>query len=494
MGGFFGVVSKQNCVPDIFFGTDYHSHLGTVRGGMAVLAEGPRFHRAIHDIENSQFRTKFDQDFERFNGLAAKAGIGVISDYDDQPLLIASHLGVYTLVTVGLLSNIDELVEELYQKNGTHLSELGRGVVNPTEVVAAMINSQDSYAQGIEYAQKRALGSCSLILLTNKGEMYVGRDRYGRTPVVLGEKEGSYAAAIESCSFPNLGYKPLRDLGFGEVVKVTVNGVETVVAPTGKRGAICSFIWVYFGYPASTFDGRNVEQVRYRCGECLAKRNPVEADSVGGVPDSGVGHALGYAATAGIRYARPFVKYTPTWPRSFMPSDPSLRQHIAQMKLIPIPELIKDQRLIFCDDSIVRGTQLRDQVRRLTADGAKEIHMRIACPPLLYKCRFINFSRSRSVMDLITRRVIKEIDGDKAEISRYQDPDSDSYKKMVEIIRERLGLTSLAFQRIDDLKKSIGADADNLCTYCWTGQDVSLENSCASGCSSCDRNCIAKSV
>ena len=475
MGGFFGVVSKVNAVPDLFFGTDYHSHLGTVRGGMAVLDDRRFFHRAIHDIGNTQFRSKFDGDFQYFNTLNSCAGIGVISDYDDQPILIASHLGVYAIVTVGVLTNVDALVEELYRKNSTHLAELGRGMINPTEVVAALIDSQPTFAEGIRYAQSRVEGSCSLIVLNDKGEMYVARDTYGRTPIALAEKDDARAVAMESCAFPNIGYTPVRDIAPGEIVKVLPDVVETLYRPEKPQTATCAFMWVYFGYPASTFDGRNVEAMRYRSGRLLARRNPVDADCVAGVPDSGVGHALGYAAESGIPYERPFVKYTPTWPRSFMPSDQTLRQHIARMKLIPIPELIKGKRLIFCDDSIVRGTQLRDQVRRLNAAGAKEIHMRIACPPLLHNCRFINFSRSRSVMDLVTRRVIQELEGDGADIRKYQDPDGAPYKKMVEVIRARLGLTTLAYQRIDDLKQAIALDGDPVCTYCWDGRDITLQ-------------------
>ena len=493
MGGFFGAVSRKSCVSDIFFGTDFHSHLGTVRGGMAITSEN-RFHRAIHDISNTQFRSKFDHDFQAFNRLGARAGIGIISDHDDQPLLIASHLGMYAIVAVGVLINLDELVAELYQREGgTHLSELGGGAINPTEVVASLINTQDSFEEGIQYAQSRIVGSCSLIILTLDGRLYAARDRYGRTPIALGEKNDGYAVATESCSFPNTGYRLVRDLGCGEVVELTADGVETVVPPAPGPGAICAFLWVYFAYPASTIDGRNVEQTRYRCGQYLASHQPVDADFVAGVPDSGVGHALGYAAASGIYYARPFVKYTPTWPRSFMPTDQSVRDQIAQMKLIPIPELINGKRMIFCDDSIVRGTQLRDQVNRLNAAGAKEIHMRIACPPLLYKCRFINFSRTRSSMDLAGRRVIQEIEGPDADIARYQDPDDRPYKTMVEKIRFRLGLTTLSYQRIDDLKKAIGVPG--ICTYCWTGQDVSLDESCAAGCVSCSKvSCAVKSV
>jgi amidophosphoribosyltransferase len=489
MGGFFGVVSKEDCVTDLFFGTDYHSHLGTMRGGMAVFS-GKGFQRAIHDISNAQFRSKFDNEFKRFEG---QAGIGVISDNEDQPLIISSHLGVYAIVTVGIVTNLQPLVKELYATHAAQFSEMSRGGINPTELIATLINSQSSLAEGVQYAQQKIEGSCSLLILTLKGELYAARDRFGRTPMVLAQKEGAVAVALESCCFPNLGYVITRELGPGEMVLCTPDGVETVL-PAGEQMAVCSFLWVYFGYPPSTYEGRNVEMARYRCGGALARRNPVEADSVGGVPDSGVAHALGYAVEAGIRYARPFVKYTPTWPRSFLPSDPKARELIAQMKLIPVPGLIQGKRLVFCDDSIVRGTQLFDQVKRLYDDGAKEIHMRIACPPLLYQCRFLNFSRAKNEMDLATRRFIREIDGDNADIAMYRDPDGAPYQEMVGRIRQRLGLSSLAYQRIDDLVEAIGLPRNKLCTYCWTGEDVAKPNGCTHGCSRCPSPCAAKSV
>ncbi|NLF99171.1 MAG: amidophosphoribosyltransferase [Lentisphaerae bacterium] len=489
MGGFFGVVAKEDCVTDLFFGTDYHSHLGTMRGGMAVLSD-KGFQRAIHDISNSQFRTKFENDFRRFEG---KAGIGVISDNEDQPLIISSHLGVYAISTVGVITNIPPLVKELYATHAAQFSEMSRGGVNPTELVATLINSQPTLAEGVRFAQQKIEGSCSLLILTLEGDLYAARDRFGRTPVVLGQKEGAVAATMESCCFPNLGYAVTRELGPGEMVLCSPDGIETVV-PAGEQMAICSFLWVYFGYPASTYEGRNVEMARYRCGGALARRNPVDADSVGGVPDSGVAHALGYAVEAGIRYARPFVKYTPTWPRSFMPPDQKARELIAQMKLIPIPGLIQGKRLIFCDDSIVRGTQLRDQVKRLYDDGAKEIHMRIACPPLLYQCRFLNFSRSKNEMDLATRRFIREIEGENADIAKYRDPDGSPHQDMVGRIRQRLGLHSLAYQRLDDLVEAIGLPQEKLCTYCWTGEDIAKPNGCTHGCSRCPSQCAAGAV
>jgi len=403
MGGFFGIAAKEDCVIDLYYGTDYHSHLGTMRGGMAVLGEGG-FTRVIHDIRTSQFRSKFEDDVRLFKG---RSGVGVISDFEDQPLIIASHLGTFAIVTVGKVANLDALVAELYANNRAQFSEMSRAGVNPTELVATLINTQDSFEAGIRYAQERICGSCSLLVLKDDGTLFAARDRYGRTPITLGEKTGAWALALESCSLPNLGYAPVRDLGPGEIVRVTADGVE-ICRPPGETLAICSFLWVYFGYPASSYEGRNVESVRYRCGEALARHDPgIRADFVGGVPDSGVGHALGYARATGIPYARPFVKYTPTWPRSFMPPAQEHRDLIARMKLIPVADLIRGRNLIFCDDSIVRGTQLRDQVHRLYDDGAREIHMRIACPPLLYGCKFLNFSRSKGEQDLATRKAIR---------------------------------------------------------------------------------------
>jgi amidophosphoribosyltransferase len=477
MGGFFGVVAKHDCVTDLFYGTDYHSHLGTMRGGMAVLGEDG-FTRVIHDIRTSQFRSKFEDDFNLFKG---RAGVGVISDFEDQPLIIASHLGTFAIVTVGVVTNLPELVAELYAKHRVQFSEMSRAGVNPTELVASLINTQDSFEAGIRYAQERIRGSCSMLVLKQDGTLFAARDRYGRTPVTLGEKGDARAFALESCSLPNLGYLPVRDLGPGEIVRMTQDGVE-ICRPPDAELAICAFLWVYFGYPASSYEGHNVESVRYRCGEALAKHDGgLRADFVAGIPDSGMGHGLGYARAAGIPFARPFVKYTPTWPRSFMPSVQSHRELIARMKLIPIPDLIRGKSLIFCDDSIVRGTQLRDQVHRLYDDGAREIHMRIACPPLLYGCKFLNFSRSTSEQDLAARRTIKELEGDTADIREYVDPDGGRHQEMVGRIQKRLGLTSLKYQRVQDLADAIGLPRNKICTFCWTGEDVS----CGSGCQKC---------
>lgn len=478
MGGFFGVIakSKADCVTDLFYGTDYHSHLGTMRGGLAMLGKNG-FTRVIHDIRTAQFRSKFENDIARFHG---HAGIGVISDFEDQPLIIASHLGTFAIVTVGRVRNLQELVDELYAKHRVQFSEMSRYGINPTELVAMLIGMQESFVEGIRYAQERISGSCSILLLTEDGTLYAARDRYGRTPIVFGEKANAWAFALESCSLPNLGYSAVRDLGPGEIVHLTEDGVE-VCRPPGDEMAICAFLWVYFGYPASSYEGQNVEVVRYRCGAALAKHDPgIHADCVGGVPDSGVGHALGYSRAAGIPYARPFVKYTPTWPRSFTPPVQADRELIARMKLIPIADLIHGKSLIFCDDSIVRGTQLQDQAHRLYDGGAREIHMRIACPPLLYECPFLNFSRSKGEMDLATRKIIRELEGDSAEVCRYTDPDGAPYQEMVGRIHKRIGLTSLKFQRVDDLCKAIGLPRKKLCTYCWTGTDISDPHACQS--------------
>ena len=485
MGGFCGVISTEDCVSDLFFGTDYHSHLGTHRGGMAVL--GPNgFQRSIHNIQNAPFRSKFEHDFGRFAG---NIGLGVISDTDPQPLIMCSKLGTFGIVTVGLISNIRELQEELFRTNSAQLQfSTNSGMVGPTEVVSALIATQDSIVEGVRYVQEKIQGSCSILLMSDKGVLYAARDRYGRTPVIIGRKPTGMVALMESCALPNLGYDYVRDLGPGEMVEMTAEGMRTVIEP-GEKMAICSFLWVYYGYPASSYEGRNVEMARYRCGSALAKRYPVEADAACGIPDSGISHALGYAHEAKIKYARPFVKYTPTWARSFMPQDQRQRERVASMKLIPIPGLIKDRRLVFCDDSVVRGTQLGKQADRLYAEGCKSVNVRIACPPLLYPCRFINFSRSKNEYDLITRRFVRGHEGEGADIAKYVDPEGEPYRAMVEFIRGKLNLSSLAFQTVDDLVKAIGLPKDRLCTYCWTGEDVSMPGSCAHGCANCPHKC-----
>ncbi len=477
MGGFCGVVSTDDCVSDLFFGTDYHSHLGTHRGGMCVLGE-KGFQRSIHNIQNVPFRSKFERDVQSLSGCV---GLGVISDTDPQPLVMRCAYGTFAIVSVGLITNIEELMGELFEGSRIQFqySTTSR-MVGPTEVVSALLASAGTLEEGVRLVQRKVQGSCSFLLLTESGRLLAVRDRYGRTPVVIGRRDGATIAVQESCALANLGYEYSRELGPGEMVELSPDGDRTVLEPFGEM-AICSFLWVYYGYPASSYEGRNVEMSRYRSGAFLAKRNPVEADSVGGVPDSGTSHALGYAHEAGLKYARPFVKYTPTWARSFMPQDQRQRERVAAMKLIPISGLIKGKRLVFCDDSIVRGTQLGQQAKRLYADGAKETHMRIACPPLLYPCRFLNFSRSKSEYDLITRRYIRDQDGAGADVSRYLDPDGEPYRAMVEYIRKNLGLTSLAFQRLDDLIAAIGLPRERLCTYCWDGKDVS----CGGGCQGC---------
>ena len=463
MGGLFAVYSSSDCVEDLFYGTDYHSHLGTRRGGLAVKNSGG-FQRFIKDITTTQFRSKFEKDIRKMHG---EKGIGVISDFDDQPLIINSHLGVFAITTVGKINNLDELAKEAL-KDGSHFSEMHGGEINPTELVATIISQGSSYEEGIRKVFDLIDGSCSMLILTKKG-IYAARDKLGRTPLIIGKKNGSHAIAMETCAFPNLGYEVAKYLGPGEVVFIDKNGIEQKIPPR-KRMQICSFLWVYYGYPASNYEGINVEMVRYKCGTCLAKRDNIEIDLVAGIPDSGTAHGLGYANEAKVPFSRPFVKYTPTWPRSFMPQVQSTRDLVAKMKLIPIIDLIKDKRLLFCEDSIVRGTQLKDTIQRLYESGAKEVHMRPACPPLVYGCKFLNFSRSRSDLDLAGRRAIKELNGKDIENpSSYTDPESENYKAMVEIIRKNLRLTSLKYQKLDDLVRAIGLPKEELCTYCFDG-------------------------
>jgi amidophosphoribosyltransferase len=465
MGGLFAVASDEDCVTDLFFGTDYHSHLGTRRGGLAVLDEG-HINRHIHDISNAQFRSKFEDDVRKMRG---RRGIGAISDYEDQPLIIGSHLGTYAIVTVGVVQNAAELMGSAFQVK-THFSEMSGGEVNPTELIATLINQEATFADGIERALAAIEGSCSILLLTNHG-IYAGRDRLGRTPLVVGKKSGACALASETCAFPNLGYEIERYLGPGEVVLVTEDSIERKKAP-GDRLQICAFLWVYYGYPASCYEGINVEATRYRCGAMLARNDTVQVDCVAGIPDSGVAHAIGYANTADIPYVRPYVKYTPTWPRSFMPTDQRVRDLVARMKLIPVHELIHGKRILFCEDSIVRGTQLQDTIRRLYDCGAYEVHMRPACPPLVFGCKFLNFSRSRSVLDLAGRKAIKELEGrSDVHLDKYSDPASEKYCAMVERIRARLQLTTLQYQKLPDLVDAIGLPKEKLCTYCWDGAE-----------------------
>ena len=471
MGGIFGVASKSSCVLDLFFGIDYHSHLGTRRGGMAVYDSKKGFDRAIHNIENSPFRTKFDRDVAELEG---NLGIGCISDNEPQPLLVRSHLGNYAITTVGKINNIDELIAHSFRNGSTHFLEMSGGSVNPTEMVASLINQKQNMVEGIRYAQEMIEGSMTLLVMTPKG-LIAARDRLGRTPLIIGKKEDACCVSFESFAYLNLGYEDYKELGPGEIVSVTPEGVETLNAP-GEEMRICSFLWTYYGYPTSTYEGINVEDMRYKCGAILAQRDKgeVDPDIVAGVPDSGIAHAIGYANESGVPFARPFIKYTPTWPRSFMPTQQSQRNLIARMKLIPVHKLIKDKKLLMIDDSIVRGTQLRETSEFLYHNGAKEVHIRPACPPLLYGCKYLNFSRSKSEMDLITRRTIAKREGENVDaktLADYANPDSANYKEMLGDICQELNFTSLKYHRLDDLIESIGLPACKLCTYCFNGKE-----------------------
>ena len=467
MGGLFGVASKQDCVFDLFFGTDYHSHLGTKRGGMAVYGKNG-FQRAIHNIENSPFRTKFELDVEEMSG---NLGIGCISDNEPQPLIVRSHLGNFVITTVGRINNLDELVKRAFAEGATHFLEMSGGDINPTELAAALINRRDTIPEGIKYAQSIIEGSMSMLVMTSEG-IYAARDRLGRTPIIIGQKEGAYCASFESFAYLNLGYEDCKELGPGEIDFITPEAVQ-VIDPPSQEMKICTFLWVYYGYPSSSYEGMNVEKMRYNCGDMLARRDHVEADCVAGIPDSGTAHAVGYANRSQIHFSRPFIKYTPTWPRSFMPQHQRQRNLIARMKLIPVEALIRDQRLVLIDDSLVRGTQLRETAEFLYHSGAKEVHIRLACPPLLYGCKYLNFSRSSSELDLITRRVIKRLEGDNADqrLSTYANPDSPEYARMVEEIRKELKFTTLKYHRLDDMMASTGVSPCKLCTYCWNGKE-----------------------
>ncbi|MDE6017068.1 MAG: amidophosphoribosyltransferase [Acetatifactor sp.] len=468
MGGFFGVAAKEDCVFDLFFGTDYHSHLGTRRAGMAVYDDESGYDRAIHNIENSPFRTKFDKDV---NSMKGRMGIGCISDYEPQPLIVRSHHGTYAIATVGKINNTEDILKELFAKSHSHFLEMSGGDINATELVAAIINQKDNLVGGIQYAQELIDGSMTLLVMTPKG-IYAARDRLGRTPVVIGRKEDARCVSFESFAYLNLGYVDERELGPGEIAVVTPEGVQTLVNP-GKDMKICTFLWVYYGYPSSSYEGISVEQMRYNCGSLLAQRDHVQPDIVAGVPDSGTAHAIGYANRSGIPFSRPFIKYTPTWPRSFMPTIQTQRNLIAKMKLIPVHDLIQDKSLLLIDDSIVRGTQLRETTEFLYQSGAKEVHIRPACPPLLYGCKYLNFSRSSSEMDLITRRVLKEIEkeGKTIDLKAYVDPDTPEYNDMVNRIGRQLNFTSLRFNRLDDMIAAVGIGREKLCTYCWDGRE-----------------------
>ena len=470
MGGFFGVASKHDCVLELFYGVDYHSHLGTRRGGMAVYGkEG--FNRAIHNIENSPFRTKFERDVEELKG---NLGIGCISDYEPQPLLLQSHLGSFAITTIGKINNQEEILEKAYKDGRSHFLEMSGGQINATALIGSLICRKSSIEEGIRYAQEMVDGSLSLLIMTKDG-IYAARDLYGRTPVVIGKKDGAYCVSFENFAYLNLGYNHDRELGPGEIAYITPESVETLVQPRDKM-RICSFLWVYYGYPTSSYEGVNVEEMRYNCGSMLARRDgdSVHPDIVAGVPDSGVAHAIGYSNESGIPYARPFIKYTPTWPRSFMPTNQSQRDLIARMKLIPVQALIENKRLLLIDDSIVRGTQLRETTEFLYRSGAKEVHVRPACPPLVFGCKYLNFSRSKSDMELITRRIIREQEGDNCPeevLEEYTNPDSCRYAKMIEEIRRIQNFTTLRFHRLDDLLASIGLEPCKVCTYCFSGKE-----------------------
>ena len=466
MGGFFGTVSKASCVTDLFYGTDYNSHLGTKRGGLATYdAEEGMFARSIHNLESTYFRTKFEDELDKFKG---NVGIGIISDTDPQPIIINSHLGRFAIVTVAKIVNLEEIEAELLSQN-MHFAELSSGNTNQTELISLLIIQGKTFVEGIENVYRRVKGSCSMLLLSEDGSIIAARDTWGRTPIVIGRKEGAYAATSESSSFPNLDYEIDRYLGPGEIVRMTADGVEQLRKPEEKM-QICSFLWVYYGFPTSCYEGRNVEEVRFTSGLKMGQSDNSEVDCACGIPDSGVGMALGYAEGKGVPYHRAISKYTPTWPRSFTPSKQEMRSLVAKMKLIPNRAMLEGKRLLFCDDSIVRGTQLRDNVKVLYEYGAKEVHIRIACPPLIYACPFVGFTASKSPLELITRRVIEELEGDADKnLEKYATTGSPEYEKMVSIIAERFGLTTLKFNTLETLIESIGLPKCKVCTHCFDG-------------------------
>jgi amidophosphoribosyltransferase len=462
MSGFFGSVSKHDCVKDVFYGTDYHSHLGTKRAGLTFYSKENGFQRAIHSLEDGYFRNKFDHDISSFSG---NSGLGVISDHEAQPILVTSHMGRFAVATVSKIANIDEL-EKGFMNQRRSFSETSQGTVNSTELVAMLIAECEDFLSGINNVFNRIKGSCSLLILTENG-ILAARDKLGRTPVIIGRKKDAYAISFETCAFPNLSFETEYYLGPGEVVEINPDGYRQLRKPNEKM-QICSFLWVYYGYPPSFYEGINVDDVRYRCGAALAKNDCIKADFVAGIPDSGIGHALGYSNEKRIAMKRPYAKYTPTWPRSFMPQNQETRDLVAKMKLIPNQSIIKGKCGIFLDDSIVRGTQLKDNVQHLHSCGIKEVHMRIACPPLIYPCEFLNFSRSRSNYDLASRRAIKQLDSNEnVNLKEYSDESSGKYAEMVERIRKNLGLTTLKFQKLNDLVNAIGLPKEKLCTHCW---------------------------
>ena len=473
MGGFFGAIAKQDVTLDIFFGVDYHSHLGTRRGGMIMHDDKDGFQRQIHNIENTPFRTKFEKDLAKFHG---NKGIGCISDTDPQPLLVRSYLGLYAITTVGLISNAEEIVERHFTAEGHQFMAMSSGSVNSTELTAALINEESSFVDGIIYAQEMIKGSSTIMLMTSDC-IYAARDKMGRLPVLIGKKEGSYCVSFESFAYQKTGYTDEYELGPGEIVKITADGYETVSPPRDKM-KICGFLWTYYGYPNSRYEGVNVEVMRYKNGEIMAKDDKQrglaqDIDYVAGVPDSGLPHAIGYSKESNIPFARPFIKYTPTWPRSFMPTNQNVRNQVAKMKQIPVPELIEGKKLLFVDDSIVRGTQLRETVDFLYKSGAKEVHMRSACPPIMYGCKYLNFSASNSEMELLARKTVQELEGDEGQkhLEEYADANTERGQCMLKTICEKFGFNSLGYQSLDGLLEAIGLDKDKVCTYCWNGKE-----------------------
>jgi len=474
MGGFFGAVSTRDVTLDIFFGVDYHSHLGTRRGGMLIHDAKDGFQRQIHSIENTPFRTKFEKDLNEFHGCS---GIGCISDTDPQPLLVRSHLGLYAITTVGIINNAEELVQKYFSDHGHQFMAMSSGKVNATELTAALINQKDDLVSGILHAQDEIKGSMTLLILTDKGEIIAARDKLGRLPVLLGKNDEGCCVSFESFAYHKLGYEDHYELGPREIVRITPEGHE-VLSPAGKDMKICAFLWTYYGYPNSNYEGQNVEVMRYRNGEIMARDEVLrgqlpKVDYVAGVPDSGVPHAIGFANRSGKPFARPFVKYTPTWPRSFMPANQQVRNQVAKMKQIPVPELIQGKKLLFVDDSIVRGTQLRETVEFLYESGAEEVHMRSACPPIMYSCKYLNFSRGNSDMDLLARRTVQELEGDEGQehLEEYADANTERGQCLLSSICKKLGFDSLGYQSLDGMLEAIGLDRDKVCTYCWNGKE-----------------------